>query len=183
MSPRELEPLPDIRLSDGIVTIRPFILEDAQAHLAGEDEEQVKWLSGGKSTLESVQKWIEENTGSWRRGGGPLYNFAVEDAETRKLIGMVEASTDTSIAGIKEGDANISYALYPDARGKGYVTKAVTLLLDFLKSRGIKRAVIRVDLKNTASANVPARLGFTKIEGIIQTEEGHSLSMFIKELE
>jgi RimJ/RimL family protein N-acetyltransferase len=68
-------------------------------------------------------------------------------------------------------------------RGKGYVTHALTLLFDFLKSKGIKRAVIRVDLKNTTSANVPARLGFEKIEGIIPTEDGHFLSMFIKELE
>jgi hypothetical protein len=42
-------------LTDGVVFLRPLTAEDAAEHLAGEDEEMAKWLSGGRSTLENVQ--------------------------------------------------------------------------------------------------------------------------------
>ncbi|MDO8639032.1 MAG: hypothetical protein Q7R43_05650 [Candidatus Daviesbacteria bacterium] len=49
-----------VELTDRIIKIRPFTLENAEEHLAGEDEAQVKWLSDGKGTLEGVQKWIQK---------------------------------------------------------------------------------------------------------------------------
>jgi RimJ/RimL family protein N-acetyltransferase len=134
-----------MNLSDYTITIRPFELSDAEKHLAGEDDDQIKWLSGGKSTLEGVRNWISKNQKYWEIDGS-IFNFAivVED----KLVGMVEANTDSeSLEGVDDGDANISYGLYPSARGKGYTTKAINLLIGFLKDRDIKRAVIRVDLK------------------------------------
>ncbi len=53
-----LEDLPKIALQDKLITFRPINLEDAETHLAGDDEEQIKWLNSGKSTMESVQNWI-----------------------------------------------------------------------------------------------------------------------------
>lgn len=176
----KFEHMQNIELTDGVIKLRPFRFEDAEAHLAGEDEEQVKWVSGGKSTLETVQKWIKENQEYWQ-ASGTKFNFAIESNEENKLVGMVEANTDSSsIEGLQDGDANISYSLYPEARGKGYVTHAVALVADFLKEKGLKRAVIRVNPQNEASFNVPKRSGFQEI-GAINTKEG-KLTIFIKEL-
>lgn len=182
MTDRESESSPEITLSYGIVTIRPFRLEDAEEHLVGEDEEQVKWLSGSKSTIESVKKWIAENKEYWSHGIGPVYNFAIENNENGELLGMVEASTDVAIEGIGEGDANISYVLYPSARGKGYVQKAVALLLDFLKNKGMTRAVIRVKPENIDSVKIPMRLDFQKIDNLT-TKDGEVFDMFAKDLQ
>ncbi|MBI2637367.1 MAG: hypothetical protein HYW88_00565 [Candidatus Sungbacteria bacterium] len=52
-------------LTDGGITIKPFEFKDAEKHLAGDDEEQMKWFGGGKSTLESVHAWIKRNQESW----------------------------------------------------------------------------------------------------------------------
>ena len=155
-------------------------MEDAEKHLSGDDESQIKWLSGGKSTLESVQNWIRKNSESWQTGGH-VFNFALWTAEGN-LVGMVEANTDdSSIEGLEKGDANISYSLYPDARGKGYVTRAVDLLLEFLRSRGIKRAVIRVHPENINSMGVPLRSGFKEVDPI-KDKAGNPFRVFIKQL-
>ncbi len=171
----------NMELTDGEITLRPFRLDDAEAHLAGEDDEQVKWLSGGKGTLEGAKAWIEKNQRYWENGG-PVFNLAVWDKNSNKLVGMVESNTNQeSIEGIQEGDANISYGLYPEARGKGYALKAVRLMEDFLKNKGLKRVVIRVNPENEASAKVPQRLGYREA-GQITTKSDEILDVYVKDL-
>lgn len=174
----EKEKIAEIELTDGVITLKPFRPEDAEAHLAGDDEEQQKWLSGGKSTLETVQNWIARNQGHWE-AGGPIYNFAIWAEDT--LVGMIEANTDVEkIEGLSEGDANLSYGTYPDARGKGYVSRAVKLIVTFLKEKGIRRAVIRVLPENESSVRVPIACGFTEA-GTVETKEG-TMTVYIQQL-
>jgi RimJ/RimL family protein N-acetyltransferase len=93
--------------------------------------------------------------------GDPSFNFAVQDAITDELMGMVEANYDWShIDGLSEGDANVSYGLYPQYRGHGFVARALTLLHTYLSESSIKRSVIRVEPENKASLAVPRRLGY-----------------------
>jgi RimJ/RimL family protein N-acetyltransferase len=95
------------------------------------------------------------------RAGGPVFNFASVNAHTGTLMGMVEANTDyLRIDGLHEGDANISYGINPlRARGHGYASRAVALVMDVVHSSEIRRAVIRVNPRNTPSARVARRLG------------------------
>jgi RimJ/RimL family protein N-acetyltransferase len=168
------------QFTDGVISIRPFILEDAPEHLAGEDDEQVKWLSGGKGTLDGIQGWIARAQTYWRQDG-PVFTFAIVDT-TGKLIGMVEANTDSArIQGIQPGDANISYGLYPFARRHGYATRAVNLVTEFIASKGVQRAVIRVHPDNARSLMVPERCGFAQQRTML-TRGGDPLVVFVKQL-
>jgi RimJ/RimL family protein N-acetyltransferase len=164
---------------DKEVSIEPFNLEDAETHLANEDADQQRWISGGQSTLESVQNWIKKNQEYWQNGG-PVFNFALRI--NGELVGMVEANIDKNqVEGLEEGDANISYALYPKARGKGYATKAVNFLVEYLKKMGLKRAVLRIDKDNAPSLKIPLACGFEEA-GEIDTSEGRML-IFRKNLQ
>ena len=78
-------------------------------------------------------------------------------------------------------EANVAYGLYPAARGRGYASRAVSLIADFLGSRGARRAVIRVDPDNRRSMQVPVRCGFGK-SGTLQTAAGTTLVVFRKAL-
>ncbi len=170
-----------MKLADEIITLRPFELADAEKHLAGEDDKQVRWLSGGKSSLEGVKNWIAKNQKYWENDG-PIFNFAIVETVKNEPVGMVEANTDSkSLEGIEKGEANISYGLYPQARGKGYTTRAINLLLGFLRSKGIKRAVLRIDPLNIDSLKIPKRLGFSKRKKIV-TKQGENLQIFVKSL-
>jgi RimJ/RimL family protein N-acetyltransferase len=168
------------RLTDGELVLKPFELGDAADHLAGDDDQQARWL-GGKSTEASVRGWILRNKEHWKNDG-PVYNFSVRDAAGR-LIGMVEANTNyQALRGVDEGDANISYAIYPQARRKGYASRAVTLLETFLAGRGMRRSVIRVPPENMASLGVPRRLGYEDT-GKITAEDGEDVRVFVKDLQ
>lgn len=170
-----------MELSDEGIMLRPFRLSDAEEHLAGEDDEQVKWLSGGEGNLEGVRDWIRKNEKQWE-DNGHIFNFAIVDFETKKLLGMVEANTDfETLEGLQEGDANISYGLYPNSRGKGNAGKAVSLIADFLRNKGFKRAVIRVNPENKKSLKIPLACEFLETSEVI-TKAGEKLKVFIKVL-
>lgn len=168
-------------IADNIIILRPFKEEDAEEHLKGEDKDQIRWLSGGKSSLESVRNWIKKNQDYWQKGG-PVFNFAIVDKVSNKLVGMVEANTDyEKIEGLENSDVNISYGIYPQFRGKGYATRAVELLTAFLKEKRINRAVIRVNPQNKKSVKVPMQSGFIR-NGEIKTKKGDFLIIFTKDL-
>jgi len=168
-------------LSNKSIILRPFTLTDAKEHLMGEDEEQIKWVSGGKGTLEGVEDWIKKNQTYWENNGS-VFNFAIVDSTNNKLVGFVEANSDfENLEQIEKGEVNISYGLYPSARGRGYVTKLLLLLLEFLKKRGFDKAVLAIDPANEESLKVPARVGFIE-KGNITTKKGESLIIFKKNL-
>jgi hypothetical protein len=57
------------KLSDGVIFLQPLRAENAAEHLAGEDQEMARWLSGGRSTLANVQGYIASSQENWRSGG------------------------------------------------------------------------------------------------------------------
>jgi RimJ/RimL family protein N-acetyltransferase len=147
-----------IDLTDGVVVLRPMTPADAELHLAGEDEPTVRFLSGGRSTVETVLAWIERNRVS-RGSAGPVRSFGICLAATGALIGMVEANL--AAPGFRSGVANISYGLYPGARGHGHATRAVVLMTRYLAAESdADVAAIQVQPENFASARLPGRAGF-----------------------
>lgn len=170
-------------LTDNIILLKPHRIEDAEEQLRGEDDEIRKWLNEGHtSTIESVRNWITGSLKSWENDG-PVYTFGIWLVKEGNLIGMVEANTDAGVVeGIENGDANISYELYPEFRGKGYMTRAVNLVQEFLALKGLRRAVIRVSPENTNSLNVPPRCGFTNTGEIITKNEVRMV-IFVRELQ
>jgi hypothetical protein len=62
-------PLDTPKLMDGVIFLRPQTAKDAADHLAGEDEEMAKWVSGGRGTPATVETFIRNNQESWRNGG------------------------------------------------------------------------------------------------------------------
>jgi hypothetical protein len=50
--------MPDVRLVDGAITVSPLRLDDLDTHLAGEDEQLVRWLNGGLSTRGSTEAYL-----------------------------------------------------------------------------------------------------------------------------
>lgn len=183
MPESRFEHQPEIRLTDGVVLLRPFHLDDAVEHVAGDDEEAMHWMNEGlASTLESTQRWIRYNQMMWQYGG-PVFNFAIVDTASGALSGMIEASTDIQeMAGCIPGDANISYNLYPQARGRGLVARSVQLVLEFLRARGVQRAVLRIEPGNINSLGVPPRCGFME-EALVRDASGKTYRVFTKQLQ
>ena len=110
-------------LTDGVIFLRPLEVADGPAHLAGEDEEIAIYLSGGKSSEETVRAYIERSLEDWRNVG-PRRAFGVFSCANLSLIGSVEANLSLPI--LKPGQVNISYGVFSEWRGQGIAVRGGT---------------------------------------------------------
>jgi len=164
-------PVPPLAYSDGVVTIRRRSVEDLERDLEAKDEEQIRWL-----WLPGQREAWEAMTASQRRaharaglqsdhdgfGSGPKWCFSV-DAGAEPGVAYVDC--DLANEHVPAGEANISYAAHPAHRGRGHVSRAVRLVLRFLRDHtGAREAHILVDLDNGPSARVAAAVGASERE-------------------
>jgi ribosomal-protein-serine acetyltransferase len=153
---------------DEQITLREFEPDDAEAvfeavsrnydHLKG----FIHWITPDYS-LESAQKFIEQ------------YH---SDREERKSLGLGIFRDGKVIGAI--GFVNfdwlamkteIGYWISKDEEGKGTVSSACRLLVEFaFEELKINRIEIRCSAENTRSSAIPKRLGF-KREGVLRQSE------------
>jgi RimJ/RimL family protein N-acetyltransferase len=155
-------------LTDGVILLRPLCAHDAPAHLAGEDDAMAKWVSGGRSTLASVQTFIDHSQDNWRNGG-PRRACGIVDCGTHQLIGFIEANFAIVLA---PGQVNVSYGVFQQWRGRGVAERAIELMCNYLRAAtDAQQMVLRIDPANTASLRVAVKAGFT-LGGCFDEPEG-----------
>jgi RimJ/RimL family protein N-acetyltransferase len=167
-----------VSLTDNMIRLRPIIVADATAHLAGEDDELVRWYTGGPSTLGTVTSYLERCVAQWQTNA-PIRTFAIDDVTTAALIGTIDIQLDRLF--LVNGQANLAYGVYRAWRGRGVASRAVTLACTYLTdNRSADQAVIRVHPDNLASAAVGLRCGFHL--GHRADDEHGLLDWYIKDL-
>ena len=158
-------------LSDGVVVLRPLSWSDAQDHLAGEDEELVRWLSGGPGTVDTVARHIATVQDMWL-AGGPTFSFGIRLALDDRLAGTIDVQLKPDHA--PQGFANLAYGLYAPYRGRGWASRAVELAVRFLRRRDDTTDVlIKVEPANSASIAVANRTGFSVYAEPPNTPDAH----------
>ena len=150
------------------VELRPLARADAAEHCAGEDEQTVRWLTGGYGTVEGTAAYFDRLAcnavaGQGKRGFGVWLDG--------RLAGYVDCDPDVG-DGLEAGDVNVSYAVHPWARGRGVAVEAVRLICAFVRADHLgTRAAIRVDPKNEASVRVAHKSGFTYVRDFASTTD------------
>ena len=140
-------------MTDGVVTLRPPRPGDAQLLVEGRDEEFVRWLGpGAESPSPTACVWVGD-----------------------ELVGWVDY--DLEHAWLRPGEVNVGYYLFPAARGNGYASRAVELLLLHL-GRATKHAVatLAIEPENARSVRLARRLGF------VEKREFEKGLFFVREL-
>ncbi|RSS50595.1 GNAT family N-acetyltransferase [Streptomyces sp. WAC01280] len=168
----------DVKLSDGVVTLSPPRLDDVDEHLAGEDEQLVRWLGGEPGTREGTEVYFRRCIEQWATRG-PLRAFGIRVTAGSTLAGYIDLRFD--VAGLAPGQANISYGLYPAWRGQGLVTRAVRLICQYAAAEGVTQGVIRVDPENSRSAAVARRSGFTYDKRVPEAD-GNPCDWYVRSL-
>ncbi len=152
-------------LTDGVVMLTTFTLDDAEAHLAGEDDEQARrfgWYPA-RSTIETVRRAITRWQEDWR-AGGLTRAFAARDAANGALVGGCEVRL------VGDGIGNMSYWIFPDYRGRGFASRAARLACAWaFATLGVERMEVYVEVDNLASRGVARKAGFTQ-EGILRKQ-------------
>jgi RimJ/RimL family protein N-acetyltransferase len=151
--------VPDRRLTDGIVTLRPWEESDAPAivECIDGDHEIAAWLD------RVPQPYTLEDARAYTGGIGETA-FAVTDAASGRVLGSI------GVRFSEEGDVGeIGYWLRRDARGRGLITRALVLVSRWVLSReGIARVQLRADVENVASRRVAEKAGF-QLEGVLRS--------------
>jgi len=126
-------------VTDGVVTLRPPRPGDARLLVEGRDDEFFRWLGPGAETPSPVAcVWVEE-----------------------ELVGWVDY--DLEHEWLRPGEVNVGYYLFPAARGHGYASRAVELLLLHLgRATQHTVATLVIDRQNARSLRLARRLGFVE---------------------
>ncbi|MHA7133888.1 GNAT family N-acetyltransferase [Oerskovia turbata] len=156
--------------------LRELTPDDAEAHVAGEDEQIVRWLNEGMaSTVESTRRWIARHGDVHRGAVDGEHVFAIE--LDGRLAGMA-ALDATGLDGATTGDVNVSYAVQPWARRRGVATRAVRQAARVAIDRGLgERLLLRIDPRNVASLAVAHSVG-VRLDGETTTGDGTRLQLW-----
>jgi RimJ/RimL family protein N-acetyltransferase len=167
-------------LSDGVVTLRPWSRRDAGFLADSSADPAIRRYNGVVDrhghpapplSVADAEAVVDGFAASWEAfatTGTPVAGvaFAITDAESGELVGCCGLD-DWSKADV----AQFGYWLAPGARGRGYATRAVVLLTQWLFEQGAARAFVTIVEGNDASAAVALRAGFVH-EG---TMRGHGV--------
>lgn len=123
--------------TDGVVALRPPRPGDAQLLVAGRDEEFFRWLGPGAESPSPVACiWVDD-----------------------ELVGWIDYDVERDW--LEPGEVNVGYYLFPAARGRGYASRAVELLLRHLdRETEHTVATLLIDRENVTSLRLARRLGF-----------------------
>ncbi|MEV6412003.1 GNAT family protein [Kribbella sp. NPDC051718] len=135
------------------VTLRVLTMDDVDAWLSGDDEEQQRWFEApGPAPRENVVRLVEESRNAWATSG-PKRHWAIWMGDV--LAGGID------IADRGQGSAYLSYVVFPAARRQGVAAEAILLVTTWaFATWPITRAVAVIDELNTASRSTAERAGF-----------------------
>lgn len=166
---RTLIPLFD-ELRGERVLVRPYRESDAQVlqEAVAESREHLRpWMPfyNEHQTVEASRDWIIHTKAQLLLR--EAISLSMWDVNTNRYLGGVGIHVHNWDFGYFE----IGYWLRATAEGHGYVTEAARLLTDFcFRELNANRVEIRCDERNTRSAAIPRRLGFTQ-EARLRNEE------------
>lgn len=161
-------PAGPVTLSDGVVTLRPWAKEDAGFMSEANADPAIRRYNGvldrlgypaPPMTITGAEGGIAEFEAAWRtfgETGNPTgAAFAITSTQSGELVGCCGVD-DWSKADV----AQFGYWLSPEARARGYATRAAVLLAGWLFELGAARVFLTIVSGNDESAAVARRAGF-----------------------
>lgn len=156
-------------LTDGEIELRQFTLPDAKTLFALTDKNRdylrkwLPWLDEMKTIEDTAQKFIQNSLNGAMQGKAADFGIYYKGT----LVGAIGYHEIDN----KNKKTTIGYWLDQDYQGKGIVTKAIKILIEFaLRVLKLNRIQISSAVGNNKSSAIPKRLGF-KMEGIAKQAE------------
>ncbi|WP_188194034.1 GNAT family N-acetyltransferase [Nonomuraea sp. SYSU D8015] len=148
-------------LSDGVVRLTPLAVGDApDYHRMMADPIVAAYSVSPPGTLEDDERRCRY-TGYWWVSGQRI-ELAVRDAASGAFAGHLQLTQVVPAL----GQAMVGYSLVREFRGRGFMTRAVNLLVDWaFANTALHRIVAGTEAGNAASQRVLERAGFTR-EGV-----------------
>lgn len=148
---------PDPPLQDGTILLRPWRDDDATAIArACNDPEMQRWLPLPSPYTEAdARAYLDRVGAAWAEGTRAA--FAIADLTDGRLLGAIGLHLKPARV------AAIGYWAAPEARGRGYTTRALRLLARWgFEELQLARVQLTTDPHNVASQRVAERAGFRR---------------------
>jgi RimJ/RimL family protein N-acetyltransferase len=149
-----------LELSDGIVLLRPWEPDDADAVFAACQDPLIARFVPIPQPYEPAHAagFIEDSRRLTETG--TAIHLAIADARSRAMLGAISRHP------LHDRRATFGYWLAPEGRGRGVATRALRLITDMtLATTDVIRLELYTDLENDRSGRVAERVGFER-EGI-----------------
>ena len=157
------------------VTLLPHTPDHLRALLAGPGDYEARFgvavaeglqeFLAGPDVSESFHEYLRKSAGAdpWRDGFGVLLR------EENKVIGFASFNGPPDAEGMVE----ISYAIAPGCRGRGYATEAARLLIERAMASGKVRTLFAHTLpEKNASTRILEKCGFQLGGEVMSQEDG-----------
>jgi ribosomal-protein-serine acetyltransferase len=157
--------LPFIKLTDELITLRPFEFGEAQAlHAAVRESlpELRPWMTWANEdySVDTADNFITITRANW--SNGTMYAFAITDAADNEIIGGCSLSHFHPIYSF----CNLGYWVRTSQHGRGIAGRAAKLAARFaFEKAGMIRTEIVIAAGNTASQRAAEKIG-AHYEGI-----------------
>ena len=154
--------LPDPPLSDGVVALRAWTPADVRALVEACQDPEIsrRTLVPRPYTEDDARSYLQRVAAGW--GAGARASFAIVEA--------ADPDAPLGAAGLEainwdQRAADVGYWLAAAARGRGFATRAVELLVAWaFGPLGLERLELRTNEDNAASHAVARRAGFAPSE-------------------
>ncbi len=157
----------EIKLTDGVVLLRPYRIGDVD-HLYQAVRESIAELSvwmpwcHADYSIEESRAWLELRAGAWEKG--TEYDFAITDAKDGSFLG----GCGLNYIDYKNRIANLGYWVRTSRTKRGVASAVVRLLVQFgFEKLKLNRIEVKAAVGNTASQRVVEKIG-AKREGILR---------------
>jgi ribosomal-protein-serine acetyltransferase len=147
--------------------LEPWQAEEFLAHMDRARESVDPWIpwAGVNTDLDSARATLQRYADLAARDGGRLHGIWLDGT---LVGGTMFVSFDAAA-----GNCEIGCWLEPAGTGRGLVTTAVRILIDWaFVTRGLYRAEWHCRPDNTASVNVAKRLGM-RLDGVMRSSYPH----------
>lgn len=119
----------------------------------------------------NAETFLANNADAWSdESAGRELSFVITDQANDRVLGAIGLRRSPD-----RGAAEVGYWLAADARGHGYVSRAVRLLTGWAFELGFERVELFTDPTNEPSQAVAVRCGFTR-EGVLRSYFEHPRS-------
>ncbi|GLY14876.1 hypothetical protein Kisp01_18910 [Kineosporia sp. NBRC 101677] len=147
------------QLTDGLVTLRELREEDADTIVAYcNDPAMERWTTvPWPYRREHALEYVAAGRRSWAEGS--RFDFGIE--HEGELVGAIDLRRP-----VLPALAEVGFALAPQARGKGLMSRALRLALPWGARQGIQVVQWRANVGNWASRRAAWSVGFT-VDGVL----------------
>ncbi len=125
-----------------------------------------------------ARRGLERTAAAW--GRGPKWVFFADTGDDDYVVYL---DCDLANDHVPAGEANVSYSAHPAHRGRGYVSRAVRLAVEFLREHTAAREVhLVIDAENEPSLRVARAVGATESERWTN-EQGRTMIRHVSAIE